>query len=162
MMKTVGLVNAKAFTRDPMQNSIRYSGVAFAVYPADGFLSEDTLRRDNTIPLSDSQLIRRTPSQLRDLFDLITEVSLHGLVHEDITPINLMTDHYIFSGAFYANADTGQSAMELLLQDYIDENAYDLTVINKLSSTYTSWSPLEQFYQLPFLLAIMRSAIRRI
>lgn len=162
MVTKVGLANAGSFSIDPMMNSLRYSGVGFAVYPVDGFLSEDTLRLNRCIPLS-STPIKRTASQLRDLFELIYEVSLHGLVHPEMNAVNIVSEtSYVFSNAFYANADVGQSALELLVQNYVDEKSYDLNnLMVKLANTYTSWAPLEQFYQLPFLLAIMRSAIRR-
>lgn len=161
-VKQTYLVNARAFTRDPMQNSIYHSGVQYVVYPADGVRTFDKQMSGTSIPAS-SVKIKATPTLMTDLFDLLSNIELNGLPQHDADCVNPTVDaSYIFSDAFYHNTNTGQSALELLIQEYIDDKSYNLTALTKLGNSYLSWGPLEQFYQLPFLLAIMRSAIRRI
>lgn len=160
-MQRVGLVSSGSFTLDPMMDSLRYSGVRYAVYPADPNKSEDYLRADLTKSLTDV-VIKVTKPEITSLYQTI-KVSSITAVPDDIAPVILpsLQDTYVFSPAFYSNTRPGQSALELMFQNYLDEKAYDLAVLEQAASTYRTWGVLEQFYQLPFLMTLMRSAIRR-
>jgi hypothetical protein len=161
-MSKIGLVLTRAFSADPVMDSIRYAGIDFAVYPADPDLSEDYRRKNYTKTIS-SVAIKPTPTRLVDLFELIQISELYGLPSNKAPAVNAVAyDTYIFSPAFYADTHPGQSGLEIAFHDYLDGKAYDLSTLTDLAKTYTSWGPLEQFYQMPFLMALMRSAIRRL
>lgn len=160
-MRQIGLVPIRAFSMDPMMDSIRFSGVEYAVYPKDPDRSEDYRRHDRSKFISEKQ-IEPTPSRLRMLIDIIAVDDLYGLPNNLVPSIISMdSETYVFSPAFYANTP-GQSALELLVQDYMDQKQYSLTMMFDICKTYHNWGLLEQFYQLPFLMAILRSAIRRL
>lgn len=167
-MKRIGTVTARAFSRDPMQDSLRYSGVSYAVYPADSNLSTDYRRHDLSKPLSDFKL-RYATTPKNDLGELLSVDTLLGLVRSDLsTPVKkvpavnpMSEESYIFSKAFYLNAQDGQSAIELMFQHYLDDKELPMAGLTKLASTYQNWGWLEQFYMLPFLMVMIRAAIRR-
>lgn len=167
-MKKIGLVSARAFSLDPMQDSVRYSGVEYVVYPTTPNKSEDYRRHDLTKTLSTTD-IRYTQTKLTDLGELLSVDALFGINRSDLsTPVKMVpavnpitADSYIFSPAFYAKAQDGQSAIELLLQQFLDDKALSLRGLTILSNTYQNWGALEQFYQLPFVMAMIRAAIRR-
>ena len=159
-MRLAGVVSTRTFSLEPMFDSIRFSGLEYVVYPADPVKSEDYIRKDYSKPLA-PLTIMPTLSRLTRLIDVVRIPALYGLPSYNgpaVTPVT--ADAYVFSQAFYQNERPGQSGLELLFQDYLDGKAMDLVTLNQLAQTYTSWSPLEQFYQLPFLLAMLRSSIR--
>jgi hypothetical protein len=161
-MENVGLVSVRQFSINPVLNSVRYSGVEYVVYPIDPVKSEDYRRRDLTKTLA-SYPVELTPTRLVELTDLIQITDFDGLPTFDAKAINpTQRDTYVFSPEFYSQASLGQSALELAFQHYLDDKAYNMKLLLQLCVSYTSWAPLEQFYQMPFLLAIVRSAIGRI
>lgn len=172
VMNKIGLVRSRGFSSDPRMDSVRYSGVDFVTYPIDPFKSEDYGRKDRSKPLSEHK-IQLTSDRLIDLFELLSITALYGIGRTDLSsPIKLRDEQikavnpithnsYIFSEAFYRNAPDGQSAIELLMQEYLDGKALHLPALTILSGSYSSWGKLEQFYQLPFVMAMIRAAIRR-
>jgi hypothetical protein len=161
-MQRVGLVATKHFSPNPKLNSVRYSGVQYVVYPVDPNKSEDYQRRDLTKPMA-VESIQLSPTRIVSLTDLIQVTELNGLPSFDaqaILPSQKGT--YIFSPAFYDQAYDSQSALELAFNAYLDDKAYNMKLLRELCVSYTSWAPLEQFYQMPFLIAIVRSAIGRL
>jgi len=159
-MRLAGLVSTRAFSSEPMFDGIRFSGLEYVVYPADPIKSEDYIRKDYSKPLAPIS-VKATESRLTRLMDVVRIPALYGLPSYSGPAVNPTTaDAYVFSQAFYQNARPGQSSLELAFQDYLDGKAVDFVALNQISETYTSWALLEQFYQLPFLLAMLRSAIR--
>jgi hypothetical protein len=160
-MQKVGLVNCRAFSRDPVLNSVRYAGVDFVVYPIPTFTPLD-YEHGNQTKLLSSVVIKPTHTQLVDLFDLIQIDDLNGLPSFEAPAINRSNaDTYVFSPQFYQRTSPGQSALELAFQNYLDDKAIPLKLLLQLCVSYTSWAPLDQFYQIPFLLAMVRGALRR-
>lgn len=162
-IRKVGLVNSVLFTRDAMMESIRYSGVKFVVYPIDPERSEDDIRSGAHKTISDSNFITPTPNRLTRLLDMITVTELNGFPAMDVTAVNPMTEssYYVLSQAFYERSPVGQSALELCVQNYLDDRAINLPTLLRLAENYTAWPLLEQFYQVPILLMMIRAAIRR-
>jgi hypothetical protein len=163
-LKEVGLTSRVTFTRDPMMDSVRYSGVDYIVYPKNIIKSEDYQRDrgyDNTKPISDAVFIEYPPSDLVSLLDIITVPEMYGLPNNEAPAVNPVSDLYIFSQSFYDNTRPGQSAIELAINDYFDNQALNLTMLMNTARTYPAWGKLTQFYQLPFLMALIQIAIRR-
>lgn len=160
-MSKVGIVRANTFSSDPMMNSVRYSGVDYVIYPVDPDKSEDYRRKDGTKGLAGIDINLPT-GRLKSLVDILQIDELDGLPSFDAPAINpSQQDTYVFSPNFYQRSNPGQSALELAFQDYLDEKALNLRLLMKLAVSYTSWTPLEQFYQLPFLMVLIRASIRR-
>jgi hypothetical protein len=160
--RRVALVATKHFSPNPVLNSARYSGVQYVVYPVDAVKSEDYHHRDLSKPLA-VESIQLSPTRLISLTDLIQITELNGLPSfsaQAILPSH--KDTYVFSPAFYNQTNPGQSALELAFNAYLDDKAYNMKLLQELCVSYTSWAPLEQFYQMPFLMAIVRSAIGRL
>lgn len=160
-MKSTGLVSVRYFSGDPVMNGVRYSGVSYVVYPRNPAPLEDYQHHLLNKTL-DVLTLKITPTRLVDLFDVIQIPELNQYTHYQARSVNPVSNgSYVFTPAFYTNATVGQSTLELLVNHYIDGKSYDMRALVSLTQSYTSWAPLEQFYHLPFLLAILRSAIRR-
>jgi hypothetical protein len=161
-MTHTGLVSSRMFSKDPVLNSIRYSGVEYVVYPVDPVKSEDYQRRDLSKIMAPWS-IQLSPTRLVSLTDLIQITELNGLPSFDAPAMHpSQKDTYVFSPQFYSQTNPGQSALELAFQAYLDDKPYNMKLLLQLCVSYTSWAPLEQFYQMPFLMAIVRSATGRL
>lgn len=156
----MGLVTTDSFSRNPAMNSMRYSGMAYVVYPVNPMRSEDDLRMKRQRALSDWEL-KGARSQLTNLLDLIAITELDGLPAADIAPINPIKDFYVFSEAFYNRWSVGQSALEIQANRYLNNQALDMKNLLALAESCSSWLPLDQFYQMPVLLMLIRATIRR-
>lgn len=154
------LISARYFSIDAMQESIRFSGMRYVQYPANGVQTEDSYMLDSVSPSSTLVL---TGSRINDLNTLIALTSQNGLTDngQAVININAQSEFYVLSQAFYNNASTGQSSLELQVQRYLNDQALDMSVLFSLSQTYRSWGLLEQFYQIPVLLMMIRAAVRR-
>lgn len=163
-IKEVGLTSRLNFTRDPMMDSVRYSGVDYIVYPKNVIKSEDYQRDrgyDNTKPVSDTVLIQYPGTDIVDLRDLIVLPEQYGLPNNAAPAITATSDLYIFSQEFYDNTRPGMSAIELAIQDFFDDKPLNLTMLFNTAQTYANWPKLTQFYQLPFLIQLIQIGIRR-
>lgn len=161
-MREVGLVSVRAFSANPVMNSVRYSGVEYVVYPKDPNKSEDYRRRDLSKTMAPWS-IQLPPSRLTNLVDIVNISELNGLPEFDAPAVHPSSaPTYVFSPAFYDATNPGQSALELAFQAYLDDKAYNMKLLQQLCVSYTSWAPLEQFYQMPFLMKILQHAMGRI
>jgi len=156
----MGLMSSATFTRDPMMDSVRYSGVKYVVYPRDPQRSEDDIRILKDKTLSDWQ-IQSVSTRETDLGKLITITELPGLPQRDVPGINRFNDYYVFSESFYKNWNVGLSALEIQAKRFLNDYALDIPALLELTLTCSNWGPLDQFYQIPVLLILIRSAIRR-
>lgn len=160
--QAMGLLSARSFNSDAMMEGVRFSGVHYVVYPRDPEGAEDDVRTGRMRILSDEKL-NAAPTRMIDLFDLINVTTLHGLPNREADPVNFITAEspYVLSKAFYRQETVGQSSLEIQTQLYLDSKAMNLDTLCHLAETHTSWPLLDQFYQLPVLLILIRSAIRR-
>lgn len=156
----IGLVTTASFAHNPQMNSIRYSGMQYVVYPVNPLRSEDDMRLMRNRAISDWK-IRGTRSQLTNLLDLIPLTELDGLPATNVVPINPMQDFYVFSEAFYNRWSVGQSALEIQTHRFLHNQALDIQALIKMAESCSSWTPLDQFYQMPVLLMLIRSTVRR-
>lgn len=164
--RQTGLVYSYLFASNPMFNGIYHSGIQFVVYPKDPELSLDAETQFKKILAPEK--LKPTASHIKRLADLIPENVLDGLTGEGIqsgvptAPIIKNTgidDFYVFSREFYERKD-GQSRLELMVQDYLDEKALNNHVLLSFCNTYESWGLLEKFYYVPVVLILLRASIR--
>jgi hypothetical protein len=156
----MGLVTTASFSRNPMMNSLRYSGMQYIVYPTNPDRSEDDIRAMRQKALSDWEINGTRPLS-NALEDLIPITELDGLPQKDVVPINFISTSYVFSPAFYNRYSVGQSALEIQTNRYLNNQALDTAALLRMMDTYSAWPVLDQFYQLPVLLILIRATIRR-
>jgi hypothetical protein len=158
--RRAGLVWVNRFTRNPMLNGIRWSGVNLVVYPVNVELTVDQ-QLGGLEPITDGQLVA-VPSRAGRLEDLIDRTALDGLPYSSAPLINpvLCDDHYVLSCAFYDDLP-GQSKLELCVRDYLHDRAINLDLLLAFCDTYHGWGGLERFYYTPIVLLLIRAAIRR-
>lgn len=140
----VGLVSARTFNKNAMLEGVYYSGVTYVVYPHDpeGSLDERVALKKR---LPQSSLVRRPEGQDKDSLPLIPKVA--------------SSDYYVFSEAFYVDGP-GQSKLEVLTRDYLEEKALDNRALLEVANSYLEWEPIEQFYCAPVLLLLIKMTIR--
>lgn len=155
--KRMGLMHVRTFTRNPVLEGIRYSGVQYVVYPKDAELSIDEMLYPRTKALS-AEVLRNAVSPVAT----VDVPDLSALPQPTIPLIHaiLSDEYYIFSAAFYNKADTGQSQIELLLHDYLDGKALNTTVLLALCQAQHTWGALERFYYTPIVLLLIKAAVR--
>lgn len=157
------LVSARTFTQNPMMEGIYHSGIQYVVYPLNPMLTVDYQIAYLEKPLAE-QAILDTPSLITNINDLFGATGLNGLTLPDIPPIHkvLVDNYYVFSQAFYDKALTGQSLLELCVNNYLDGKATDNIALLTLCSTAHAWDKLEEFYFTPILLILIKGSIRSI
>jgi hypothetical protein len=160
--KRAGLVWVNRFTRNPMLNGIRWSGINQVVYPIDVELTVDQeLAGMGLEPITDSQLVE-VPSRKGRLEDMLPVTNLPGLPYVKaplIKPV-LIDDYYIFSKEFYHGED-GQSQLELMVGDYLHGRALNHQTLLAFCDTWHAWPRLAMFYYTPIVLLLIRAALRR-
>lgn len=159
--RRIGLVQTYLFSRDAMLEGIHYSGIRYVVYPRDPQVSVDQSYGYIEKPFVDDQLVN-VPAQALRPGDETQESPLGELPWPDVPNINLVTidDHYIFSQAFYEQAETGQSKLELSVRDYLNNKALDNRVLLTLANECLTWGGLEKFYYIPILLILVKASLR--
>lgn len=166
----VGLTYARSFEFNPMMESVCHSGFGFVVYPnlnlPLGQMAVDNQYdfQNNGKPLAYDTILADRPTTVRRLEDLVVETDTSSLAFPKprLLPPTPNTGYYVLSQAFYENASTGQSLLELAVWDYLNNVAIDKHVLLTLCETQYSWGELEQFYFTPILLVLIRAAIRRV
>jgi hypothetical protein len=161
--RQVGLVSARSFIYNPMLNGIFHSGILRLVYLTDPELSIDNQIYKNVKPVSGDTLAD-VPSRAMSIEVLEKTYNLDGLPYEKCPLIHpvLIDDHYIFSKAFYDRAETGQSKLELLTQDYLDQKAPNNRLLLAMCKSQHAWGGLERFYYLPVLIMLLKASLRYI
>jgi hypothetical protein len=148
-MKRMGGVYTKRFTQEPMLEGIRYSGVTATVYPIEPVLSFDYQRTGKEKFVDQDIVVKSTMTAITD-----DTVPL-------IKPV-MIDDYYVLSQAFYDQAETGQSKLELEVNKFLDDEALDNRVLIALAETYTGWGSLERFYYGALLMILIKANIRSI
>jgi len=156
------LISAHTFTRNPMLEGIRYTGIQYVVYPCDDCVSVNYEIRPRAILPSGMQLCD-VPSRPGVLSELLGHKVMTGLPYEGsplIKPV-LCDNFYIFSKEFYLNLP-GQSKLECAVRDYLAGRAIDRRLLVVLTETYQAFDGLSRFYYLPIILMLIRANIRSI
>jgi hypothetical protein len=161
--KRAALVWVNRFTRNPMLNGIRWSGIAQVVFPVNPELTEDQEIFSGLEPITDSQLVE-APSRPGRLEDMLTQINLPGLPYVKaplIKPV-LIDDYYIFSQAFYHQDRGNMSQLELMVCDYLEGRALNHQTLIAFCETWHAWPKLAMFYYTPIVLAMIHAALRRV
>lgn len=161
--REMGLVSTRMFNKAPMHEGIYWSQLQKVVYPKEPTTTVNFEAAVLPKIVSDDVLVN-SPSQIRNLADLLTQTELDGLPYIGAPLLHPVTmdSCYVFSQAFYERAALGQSKLELLVHDYLDGKAIDRKVLLALCETVHSWGGLERFYYLPVVLLLIKATVRTI
>lgn len=157
----VGYTTSARFTRDPVFDGIRYSGVRNVIYPVDPMFKVDN-QYDEKIKFTEDFIPVRKEVVKRRLSSMINasqpDESLVGIK-------NTFEDgYYVFSKAFYENDrnENAQSHLELCVQDYLDGKEITYGRIRALVEASTKWDNVNSFYYIPILIILIKAVIRAI
>lgn len=167
----VGLSSARDFTKMPLFEGIRYSGIRQLIYPANAASRVDSQTRgadkvvDPITGLFNGIKSRHWESLREQLANKAgvdtSEITDDQLYAEcGIKPIH-KDGYYIFSKEFYDNAP-GQSRLEALTNMFIDRKPISFADIRWLSERMKYWSPVEAYFYCPVLIILMKASIRSI
>ena len=161
--RRAGIVTTKSFTRNPMLEGIYHTGIAYVVYPLDAQCSVDHGTFNVIKPVYERGL-KDTPSQIRDLSDLIGDTEFEGLTLPEVELIHpiLIDNFYIFSQAFYTKNREEMSLIELCVMDYLEHKAPNINNLLLLAKTCHAWNGLERFFYTAILLILLKHAVRSI
>lgn len=152
----VGMVSCQAFSRNPTLKGLRFSRMEYVVYPIQTDKSLDpslpehaeySLFTDLTDPGSG---IGGLSSYIENL-----RIEANGAVPY----IDRLLDHptYVFGEAFYTG-QPGQTVLESLTTDYLKRRMLSVKKLIELNDQCRRWGRLEQFYYIPVLLTLIKSA----
>lgn len=159
--RRMALSSTRMFSRNPMMETIAFSGIRYIVYPLRPQQSwDDQMNRRVVLPAV-SQL-QDVASRDGRLEEMIQETALNGLPYAGLPLIKQMTedDFYIFSEMFYTQERTRMSRLELSIWDFIDGKPANLPLLKLFAETLPVWGALEQFYYTPFILLMIKDAIK--
>lgn len=155
------LSTTSMFARNPMLETIRWTGIRLLVYPLNPKQSYDDLLQFK-IPGLEVMATKDVPSPPGDLEAMIPTSQLDGLPYSGRPVIKqvLCDRYYIFSEAFYKQTAPMQSRFEALVWDCIEQRPIDLGLLKLFAQMLPVWGGLEQFYYTPFLLVMIRQAVK--
>lgn len=164
------LAPVTVFSGHPYFDGVRYSGLGYVVVPADNGSPVDTDYVSQ--PLLTGMPYETTPgvniTTLSADFTAKLLARLQGgdepliagspYLSTSIPVIHPIQDlnAYVLTSAFYNDSATGKSKLEILVDDYLANNAVNKTVLYTFFDCAKSWGRLEQFYYLPILLMILK------
>lgn len=161
--QTVGYVSARSFTREPMMEGIRYSGIEHVIYPNDPMVRVDNQFEQN-VKVAGEFVPERTPVANRKSL-----ASLLSTSDGDPTKVGIKdtfeNGYYVFSKAFYDNDRTtpdAQSNLELCVQDYLDDKEIAYQRVRDLVEASFRWDNVNSFYYIPVLIVLIKAVIRAI
>lgn len=159
--RRMALSSTRMFSRNPMMETIAFSGIRYIVYPLRPQQSwDDKMNRRVVLPAV-SQL-KDVESREGRLEELIPETQLNGLPYAELPIIKQITDSdfYIFSEDFYNQNRTLMSRLELSIWDFIEGKPANLPLLKLFAETLPAWGALEQYYYTPFVLLMIKDAIK--
>jgi hypothetical protein len=151
----MGLISKKILTRNSYLHGFALSSIQQLVYPVQP--DETTFGTYDVLPktVDATLLIKETKSRQGSLASLITDSYVTATASIPVIHPVLIDDYYVLSAAFYNNT-ASKSVLEILTKDYLQGNALDMDMLQKLIDKYRSWSRLEQFYYGPILLTLLK------
>ncbi len=176
----MGLVDVKYFNYNSMFKGIRYSRMSYVLYPTTADFS--MMNPNDLVPVSDPLLMNYDtpgttvfsqapifkPQAFRQLVDskssggslvdlLANSTTANNTIGQVIYP-SLNLDHsYVLSGAFYSQSGK-LSLLETLVTNYLEGNALSLDDIVSCCKIYRNWNRMDQFYYLPILMTLIKTA----
>jgi hypothetical protein len=156
--KKIATIGNDYFSKDPLQSSIRYSGMHRCVYPKDPVMRIDKYGAEwlGLAVCTDLDI----PDLVEgDVNDLLAESNTQVLSTPDRVPLNraCLNGSYVLSEDFYNL--TPESTFEDIVLKYIRQQSIDIAVILDAAKAMRHWGVLERFYYGPIVLTLMKATI---
>lgn len=152
----MGLLASVLLVSNPLIRGYRYSKMSYLVYPTnpDTSFNLPDIQYTDIRPMTD---LSETAGQNAGLAGYLT--NLYTDVNKTIPYIRrvLEDDYYVFGQAFYKSS-ADQTILEALTSDYLKNNAMDRKRLTAITSNYHTWGRLEQYYYLPVLMTLLKTA----
>lgn len=149
-------VDTIQFSGNPRYRTMAYTNMQRVMYP----IHTDPTVLSDVIPIITSGYeLEPVAARRSSVFDaLANNIQIANLSYP---PIRLITelDAYVFPLAWYQEFQTS-SVLEILVRDYLKHRALNGKHLNTLADMAYSWGRLEQFYYIPILVVLLKSAIR--
>ena len=162
----MGLLNVSAFNRNPMLESICYSCLKYIVYPANPATNVDKYANSLSFGREVGWIELQTASSpggfTNDIVGGMVGDSNSLTINQVTMPLikNVLVDgFYVLSQNFYEDT-AGQSVLEFLTRNYMNNKAIDPKVLLAVAKSYTNWGGLERFYYLPIILVLIKACAR--
>jgi hypothetical protein len=151
------LVGTNQFGFDPLLNSLAYTGVQHIVYPKkvdSSILDPDALdfkyeSMASLLEVKNDQGVMHSISS-----DLYQDLNKSYPYANEV----LVDDNYVLSSNFYSGTPN-QTVLESLTTDYLLGNVIDGQKLSALCDRYRTWGRLEQFYYIPILMTLIKTAL---
>lgn len=183
-------INYLALNANPLQNSIRWSGLEYGIIPSTANLDADNYSNLFNLPGVGGPSIATTggtltgytslqcwadpsiPCEIADKGNTTSDSTQpggadnnpdYGLIGQpgmDIPSIG--SPWYVLSEAFYNRKLSSCTKFERILWDILDGKQTNYQDVFPFCQDFTKWGRLEQFYLGPFLLMMIRNASRSI
>lgn len=153
-----GLVGRTSFHRSALMAGMRYTGIAWIVYPLDAKLGVDfTMAKEREKSVGVNNIASTMPPYIPPPPPIEGTIGMMSL----IKPIDML-DGYVLSNAFYTRDTTNLSLLEKLILDYLDFKLIAAGDILKICDDCFNWGPVEKFYYFPLVLLLIRYNLRRL
>lgn len=182
-------INFIALKPNPLQNSIRWSGLEYGIIPATANLDGDNYGKLFELPGIGGPAIAVTGGKLTGFTNLKCwadpnipcEIADKGEQDKGVTPGGVDNNpdlngigqpgmdiptigapNYVLSEAFYKRDLPSCTKFERLIWEILDGKQTNYQDVFPFCKDFTKWGRLEQFYLGPFLLMMIRNASRSI
>ena len=157
----MGTVTTKGFNNDPMMETIYYSGISSIVYPK--YINESIDHNLTGMNKAYPTLTVKATSPLVESYGAISDSDRVEVLGKDMTIIHPVTidDYYIFSENFYKDLPN-KSVLEVVVQNYLQNEANDPILIYKLLKNSWKWGAIERFYYIPILFILTMDIVKSI
>lgn len=145
-------LSTKYFIMDPRMIGLRYSSLDYVLYPVD------------YIETPDANMFRK-----KTLIDSVSPIGFEidtsetGLVLDgvELLPRINLNESYIFSDDFYHMETNNISYLEAQILNYLKNDSIDANLLLMMTDNYSKWNKIQQFYLTPFVLTLLKAALRR-
>lgn len=108
---------------------------------------------------------------IKALIDVPGQIAVNWGIHDMNAPIipdiplirpTTLDQYYVFSNAFYTEAEVGQSVLEVQTNNLLNNRAISMSELYRLCEDQKNWGLLDQFYYMPVLMVLLKYNLRKI
>lgn len=116
-------------------------------------------------------LVLEADDFVKALVDNPGQTGTNWTIHDINTPLvpeiplirpTTLDQYYVFSNAFYTEAETGQSVLEVQTNNMLNNRAVVMSELYRLCEDQKNWGLLDQFYYTPVLMVLLKYNLRKI
>lgn len=169
------LVSTRNFKGSPLMQAIGYTGIPRVVFPVDAPTDVDSqydledVNRPVGLPFKPGRPRRPEPGEFRTQEE--RDLPWFKAIPDDVEGVPIwkrpatihpvvIDDYYVLAETFYTKAASGQSKLELLVNQFLEHEALHKEQFDDLLSTVYDWDNLERFYYHPIVIALLKTHLR--